>query len=483
VPEVWVGRADLLPLHERERRDRVRGRYASGTVFIGPSGIGKSVLVNRFAEHAAEAGDVVLDPVRVAKRSDPIAHLATAIDKVRARVAGDAHLADSLEAVLRRLHVVSIKGVKIAVEDEGIANPHLVVRDSLIGLAEAIARENARRDTSSQRAVIIRIDELQNADNEQRSKLLSALGDVLEHEVDIDTGDRTGSTIPRHLPVLLYVTGLPDLLNRTTNVDTFRRRFDTIPLGVFTDGEVVDALLDTPLPSEVTFDRTAAEAMADIVAGDPFLFQLVGRHAWDASSGDQITPGDVVSADEETYGERLRTVEAAAADIRPGTSCRPTDAATTEWRKASRSCSGWTTRRDVDQLLGLVTIPRPGPDRGSEAGLPLVRSEPVDPVEEGILAGLAVSSSSRRWTYVPTVARVRGRLASEVKTRPAWWRPSSSQCWATAVRSRTLFVSSDRRSAAHRSSSTSSSRSCQPRSYAATTSCPRSQSWTAISGA
>jgi hypothetical protein len=318
VPEVWVGRADLLPLHERERRDRVRGRYASGTVFIGPSGIGKSVLVNRFAKHAAEAGDVVLDPVRVAKRSDPIAHLATAIDKVRARVAGDAHLADSLEAVLRRLHVVSIKGVKIAVEDEGIANPHLVVRDSLIGLAEAIARENARRDTSSQRAVIIRIDELQNADNEQRSKLLSALGDVLEHEVDIDTGDRTGSTISRHLPVLLYVTGLPDLLNRTTNVDTFRRRFDTIPLGVFTDGEVVDALLDTPLPSEVTFDRTAAEAMADIVAGDPFLFQLVGRHAWDASSGDQITPGDVVSADEETYGERLRTVEAAAADIPAG---------------------------------------------------------------------------------------------------------------------------------------------------------------------
>jgi hypothetical protein len=318
VPEVWVGRADLLPLHERERRDRVRGRYASATVFIGPSGIGKSVLVNRFAKHAAEAGDVVLDPVRVAKRSDPIAHLATAIDKVRARMAGDAHLADPVEAVLRRLHVVSIKGVKIAVEDEGIANPHLVVRDSLIGLAEAIARENARRDTSSQRAVIVRIDELQNADNEQRSKLLSALGDVLEHEVDIDTGDRTGSTIPLHLPVLLYVTGLPDLLNRTTNVDTFRRRFDTIPLGVFTDGEVVDALLDTLLPSRVTFDRAAAEAMADIVAGDPFLFQLVGRHAWDASSGDQITPGDVVSADEATYGERLRTVEAAAADIPAG---------------------------------------------------------------------------------------------------------------------------------------------------------------------
>ncbi len=60
-------------------------------------------------------------------------------------------------------------------------------------------------------------------------------------------------SLPRqHLPVLLYITGLPDPLNRAANVDTFRRRFDTVPLGVFTDAEVIDALLDTPPPRNLS---------------------------------------------------------------------------------------------------------------------------------------------------------------------------------------------------------------------------------------
>jgi hypothetical protein len=122
----------------------------------------------------------------------------------------------------------------------------------------------------------------------------------------------------QHLPVLLYITGLPDLLNRATNVEAFRRRFVTIPLGVLPDREVVDALLDSPLPGGVTFTRGAAEAMAAIVAGDPFLFQLVGKHAWDLGHGDEITTADIARADERTYAERLRIVEAASADIPDG---------------------------------------------------------------------------------------------------------------------------------------------------------------------
>lgn len=315
VPEVWVGRADLLPGYERERKDRIRGRYTSGTVFIGPSGIGKSVLVNRFARHADAEGDVVLEAVRVAKRSDPLAHLAGAVDKARERIAGDGNVADALEAILKRLKIISIKGVRFAIEQDGIANPHLVVRDSLIALGEILARENASRSPRAQRAVVVRLDELQNADNQQRSALLSALGDVLEHEVELVARDGTSTAFNQRLPVLLYITGLPDLLNRATNVDTFPRRFDTVPLGVFTDAEVIDALHDTPLPGGVTFTRAAAEAMADIVAGDPFLFQLVGKHAWDASDGDEITVADVAHADGATYGERLRAIEAASADI------------------------------------------------------------------------------------------------------------------------------------------------------------------------
>lgn len=322
VPEVWVGRDGLLQTHDARRWERLRGRYTTGTVFIGPSGIGKSVLVNRFAEHASAAGDVVVEAVRVAKRSDPIAQLAGAVDAAARQVAGRVTTADALEALLARLQVVSIKGVRLAIEEEGIANPHLVVRDSLLELGASLAHENHSRPVERQRVVVVRLDELQNASNAQRSALLSALGDVLEHQVEVGGRGGRGNV---YLPVLLYVTGLPDLLNRATNVDTFRRRFDTIQLGVLDDAEVVDALLTTPLPSGVRVDPMAAAAFADVVAGDPYLFQLVGQHAWNASAGPVIEVDDVARADEATYGERLRAVEAASSDI-PEAEARVLDA-------------------------------------------------------------------------------------------------------------------------------------------------------------
>ncbi len=151
--------------------------------------------------------------------------------------------------------------MQFALENASIANPPLVVRDGLVKLAATLAWENTTRPPERQRVVVVRLDELQNADNEQRSKLLFALGDVLEHEERINVHTMV------HLPVLLYVTGLPDVLNRATNVDTFRRRFDTIPLGTFSDAEMVNARQTTSLPEGVRIDGDAAHAFADIIAG------------------------------------------------------------------------------------------------------------------------------------------------------------------------------------------------------------------------
>jgi hypothetical protein len=130
--------------------------------------------------------------------------------------------------------------------------------------------------------------------------LLSALGDVLEHQVDVPG---VGTTPTAFLPVVLHITGLPDLLNRATNVDTFRRRFQTLPLSLFEDREVIDALLDTRLPGGVTFAPAAATQLAEMVAGDPYLFQLVGKHAWDASAGRSCTVSCSGTARPETSSD------------------------------------------------------------------------------------------------------------------------------------------------------------------------------------
>jgi hypothetical protein len=297
-----------------QRRDRIRGRYTPGTVVVGPSGIGKSVLVNRVAEDAGAAGDVVVRPVRIAKASDPVAQLAAAIDLAARDVAGTGNFVAEVDALLDRVRLVSVRGIEVAVREADVANPHLLVRDAVIGLGEHLARENSRRRPGAERALLIRVDELQNATNVQRSALIAALGDALEHQVTV----RAPGTVPLYLPIVLFLTGLPDLLNAASNVDTFRRRFTTTVLGPFSDAEVEDALLDTPLPGGVTVERPAAARIADLVAGDPYLFQFIGKQAWDASDGPVITLADVEAADAATYGERLRIVEAAVSDIPDG---------------------------------------------------------------------------------------------------------------------------------------------------------------------
>ncbi len=311
VPQVWIGRRAFLDDHDLTRLARLRGMYTPGAVLIGPSGIGKSVLVNRFAARSAADGDVVLAPVRVARRSDPVAQLAGAVKEAASHVAsGRRH--GTLHELMDRVELVAVRGVQLAV-NEGVGNPHVAVRDALVHLGEVLARENAARERP--RGLLVRLDELQNADDTQRSALLTAIGDLLEHTVELEV---PGGRVPVYLPVLVYVTGLPDLLNRATNVDTFRRRFDTRKLTLFTDAEVTTSLLAAELPNGVTFSEDAAARLAELVGGDPYLFQYVGQAAWNAGDGAQVELADVEDADETTYAERLRIIEAASEDVPDG---------------------------------------------------------------------------------------------------------------------------------------------------------------------
>lgn len=317
VPDVWVGRQQLLLEHARRRRDRTRGRYTTGVVIVGPSGIGKSVLVNRMATDGTADGDVLVEPVRIAKRSDPVAQLAGAVARAGQHVVGARPMTNELGQLLDRLDSIAVHGVKVTVADPADTNPHLAVRDALVALATRLAHENADRPRTADRALVVRIDELQNATNAQRSALIAALGDVLEATTAVHLGGQA-DPLDQHLPAVVLLTGLPDLLNAASNVDTFRRRFTTHVLRPFPDAEVEDALLDADLPDGVTVKPAAATELARIVCGDPYLFQLVGHHAWNAGTGDTITVDDVATAADQTYSDRLRMVEAAAADIPAG---------------------------------------------------------------------------------------------------------------------------------------------------------------------
>ena len=85
---------------------------------------------------------------------------------------------------------------------------------------------------------------------------------------------------------------MPDLLNRATNVDTFRRRFDTRKLTLFVDQEVTSSLLGAQLPDRVRFTDEAAARLAELVSGDPYLCQYVGQAAWNGRRRRSRPPPD-----------------------------------------------------------------------------------------------------------------------------------------------------------------------------------------------
>jgi hypothetical protein len=148
------------------------------------------------------------------------------------------------------------------------------------------------------RALIVRIDEVQNLSGSSLSALLTSMGDVLN--TDHQATDPAGNTHERKLPVLVYLSGLPEFYARATVAGTtFARRFKPLELGPLEDADLHLALrpfltegwevLGPDGPVRIRMDAEVPGALAAAAHGSPFLFQLVGEAAWNAGGGTTIT--------------------------------------------------------------------------------------------------------------------------------------------------------------------------------------------------
>ncbi len=293
VPDVWAGRQAELADAEVALRRRVQGIYDRGRVVLGEYGIGKSVLVNRVAQDAADAGHWVADPVRIPLGSDPVPLLAEVLHDLVGRRRLDDRIGRSAAGLLERIAEVSLPVVGGGVRLQSGSSDPLAYRDvqRLLTHVGLLAREEGK-------AVLLRIDEVQNADTAGLSRLLTVLGDVLEDTVQ--ESDPTGRSHTRHLPVAVWLSGLPDFRERVAEAGgTFARRFRTVELDYLDEVELRTALapfttdgwevLGPDGPVRVFMEDAAVDHIVTICHGDPFLFQLAGEAAWQAGDGEVIT--------------------------------------------------------------------------------------------------------------------------------------------------------------------------------------------------
>lgn len=315
VPRVWAGRHEqLADWRDRLRPRRLGGQGERGRTFLGEPGIGKSVLVRRIAAHAADAGDLVTEQVRVPRGVDPLPLLGRAL----LRVADAAGLPDRREAAiqsaLRRVRGLSAGGVGVDLgADEG-PPAHVVLHDLLLALGRAGLRDG--------RLLLVHVDEVQNIEDDAAlSQLLVALGDALSHDEQLTAP--SGQRLEVALPIAVYLTGLPEFHDRASSRTgaTFARRFQTTLLQPLQDDDIRGALrpfahVGWPVPHDggerrVSMSQAAIEEVVAVCHGDPFLFQLAGQHAWDAGDDGVIEVEDVrrgwtrARAEAVTHVERL----------------------------------------------------------------------------------------------------------------------------------------------------------------------------------
>lgn len=291
VPPIWVGRdEELADVDRRLVPRRAAGLFERGRTYLGDPGLGKSVLVNRIAEARRQAGDLVAEPLRLARGRDPLAALAGALQPV---IPTGERLAGRLGDAVARLRDVGLLGARLTVEAPA-EDRYVSLADLLTTLATGAQEEG--------RLLVIRVDEVQNVAGDPLSQLLTLLGDLLE--ATATATDPAGQPARRHLPALVLLSGQPTFSARAAEAGaTFTRRFATTFLRPFSDEEVRAGLvyafangyqvLGDDGPATVDLADAAREALIQVCQGDPFLFQLAGAAAWDAGTGPVITVEEV----------------------------------------------------------------------------------------------------------------------------------------------------------------------------------------------
>ena len=286
---------------------------------LGEAGIGKSVLVRKIAAEASRLGDWVTPQIRVPSGVDALRAVAKAVLELSQAANLPVSRSKQLRELVNRVRAVSAYGISLTVDKSPGLEPYAALTELLTEIGKAAARKG--------KCVLIHIDEVQNiTDHHQLSQLLISLGDVISLQYEVAGPNKT--TISRTLPVMVYLTGLPEFADTVGSSAgaTFSRRFQTFtlaPMAADSYQLALRPLVISGLPSATTGGAAArakghgtvsiapdaADKVIELSGGDPYLFQLAGERAWYAGSGHVVTVEHVISGWRTLRGEATRHVE------------------------------------------------------------------------------------------------------------------------------------------------------------------------------
>lgn len=293
TPEILVGRDEQTEAFRMLLKRLARGRVEQSMIVTGLRGVGKTVLLNRFAELAHEAEWEVIE--FEASKNDESVFRRTMFSQLKAALLRLSPRAKWTELGRRAAAVLSSFAISVDqigtwsvswdVEPaEGSADHGdlaLDLTDVMVAVGEA-ARE-------AKKGLVILIDEVQFLQSAQLAALIQAI-----HK-----------TVQRKLPVTFVGGGLPQIAELAGDAKSYAERLFKFPaIGSLDAPEARRALVEPAEAEGAIYEPAAVDLVLEITRGYPYFIQELGYQVWTVATANRIYREDVLMA-QEAYDAKL----------------------------------------------------------------------------------------------------------------------------------------------------------------------------------
>ncbi len=253
------------------------GRSDQSQIIIGLRGVGKTVLLNTFEDHAESAG--YLTAFRELTQESSLCELlAKDVQRLLRDLKLSKKIADTVRAGLGGLSAFKLTdpdGFELSIDLKKLQEQHLT--DDFTELFLQLGRAAQGKNVG----IALFLDELQFVKETEFRALISAL-----HR-----------TMQKQLPLTLAAAGLPQIPGLAGEARSYAERLFRFPYIGALDEQAARAALVVPAEREgATFDTKALERTLELTQAYPFYLQEFGKHIWNLAPASPITRVDVEKA-------------------------------------------------------------------------------------------------------------------------------------------------------------------------------------------
>lgn len=280
APPALLGRDPLIEQFEVTIRRAIARRPGKSVMPIGLRGVGKTVLLNRFADIASRQGMSVAF-IEAPETGDFRTLLAVRLRKVLLGLDAGGKAKKAVMRALGVLKTFSLQlpdGSRIAIDVDALAGQadSGVLTEDVTDLLTAVGEAAAEQGTG----LLLAIDEVQYLEADELAALITAI-----HR-----------STQLNLPMVLVGAGLPQLPGLAGEAKSYAERlFDFPEIGSLASEDAADALTIPAGEGGVEYEPEALDRVVVEAQGYPYFLQEWGYHVWNEAASSPISLDDVRS--------------------------------------------------------------------------------------------------------------------------------------------------------------------------------------------